>query len=399
MKKALLLPLIPAALHADPVPCHQLIGYQGFHGAVPACFLDASGQATIVLQGASRLDWQNLHIAPNSGLTSLVIVSGGNAVAIADGGTLTRLDGNLSSDSRLGVFSKQIQIGPAGRITAPQLVVSALPATNADAWISTGSTTLVQAPGSAGTVVNEGTVLATQGTLQVIGTTVQNEGRGGGPAIMEATGDLRIAAGGTVALTPTDAAPQGEPISGLATINNFGSLSGFTVHLRAIPHYDPASSGFVQINITNGGTIASSAQGSGVHLDTVHPTQPVTGLTSLLAGSTIITPNPLAWPTSANVQTQLFNDGEVLAPQEDEAPTAPAAPLAIPRLSGSGVVATGNVAPPLAATYSSLNALPKSSPSPAPTTGDRSIATRGTPEPKKKAAMVKGSFFQLKYRN
>lgn len=399
MKPIPLLLIFTAPLMAGPVPCSDLIGYQGFNGAVPQCFLDASGQASIVLSGSSRLDWQNLHLAPGTGLTSLTIQSGGHAVAIVDGGALTQINGALASNSRLGLFSRQIVIGNTGQITAPQLVVSALPPANADAWITTGNATLTQAPGSMGQVVNHGVLRATQGTLTVVGTTVQNGNEGETSPVMQASGDLHVTAGGSVALNGAEALAQGEPAVGLATVNNFGTLSGFSVHLRAIPHYDPAASGFIQINITNGGIIASNASGSGVHLNTVHPTQPAVGYTALRPGSQVFTPNPAAWPTSANVQTLLFNDGEVLAPQEDDAPTAPAAPLASPKLSGTGVVAVDSSAPALAATYSSLNSLPRGSAAAAPAAQDRSVATRGTPEKKKRAAVVKGSFFQLKYRN
>ena len=399
MKTLPLLLISTARLLAGPVPCHDLIGFQGFNGAVPQCFLDASGQASIVLNGGSRLDWQNLHLVPGTGLTSLTIQSGGHAVAIVDGGTLTKIDGVLASDSRLGLFSRQIVIGTTGQISAPELVVSALPPANADVWITTGSTTLTQAPGSLGQVVNHGVVRATEGPLTVVGTTVQNGNEGETSPVMQARGDLHATAGGSVVLNGAEALAQGEPAVGLATINNFGSLSGFSVHLRAIPHYDPATSGFIQINITNGGIIASNASGSGVHLNTIHPNQPVVGYTALRPGSQIFTPNPAAWPTSANVQTLLFNDGEVLAPQEDDAPTAPAAPLAIPKLSGSGVVAADSSAPALAATYSSLNSLPKRAAATAPAAQNASVATRGTPEKQKRGALVKGAFFQLKYRN
>lgn len=399
MKRPLLFLFTPTLALADPVACASLLGYQSHVGAVPSCYLDASGHASIVLPGASRVNWQNLQIMPGTNLSSLTISSGGHAVAIVDGGTLTRIDGPLASDSRLGLFSSQLQIGATGQVTAPTLLVSALPAANADAWITTGTTTVTQAPGTTGTLVNQGTVRATQATLTVLGTTVQNDGQSGGPAVMQAVGDLHLTAAGSVAVTLNQAVALSQPLSGQATINNFGSLSGFTVHLQAVPHYDPSATDFFQVNIINAGSIAASAQGSGVHLNTVHPTQPLQSLTALRPGSKVITPNAANWPTSANVQTYLMNEGEVLEPAEDNAPTAPAAPLALPKLSGTGVTATNHPAPPLAATYSSLNALPGASPSALSSPQNHAIATRGTPDKKKRGPIVKGAFFQLQYRN
>lgn len=397
--------LLPAALQAQGVPvgCHTILGYNGFQGMVPQCFMDSAGQATIVLSGSSRLNWNNLHIAPGSTLTSLTISSGGHAVAIVDGGTQTQIDGPLSASGRLGLFTSNLRVGAGGNISAPQLLVSALPAANADAWITTGSTTVEQAPGTTGVLNNRGTIKATQGNLTVIGATVQNEGRFGGPALMESSdGDLQVVAGRNASITSTGATGLAQTVDGVATINNFGTMKGFTVHLQAVPRYEPGNSGLVQINVTNGGIIQSNASGSGVHIDTIHPTQPVVGTTSLLAGSSVITPNANAWPTSTNVKTILINDGEVLEPTEDEAPTVAAAPAAVPRLGGTGVVATGAPAPPLAVTYSALNSLPKTGPQPVAQNATGSLATRGNPSStakKKRSSVIKGSFFQIQYRN
>lgn len=400
-----LLLLFPAALQAQgvPVDCHMILGYQGFQGMIPQCFIDSAGQATIVLNGSSRLNWNNLHIAPGSPLTSLTITNGGHTVAIVDGGTQTQIDGPLSASGRLGLFTSNLRVGAGGNISAPQLLISALPAANADAWIATGSTTVEQTPGTTGTLNNRGTIKATQGNLTLIGATVQNEGRFGGPALMESShGDLQIVAGRNAQITPSGATGHAQTVDGVATINNFGTMKGFTVHLQAVPRYEPGNPGLVQINITNGGIIQSNASGSGVHINTIHPTQPVVGTTSLLAGSSVITPNASSWPTSANVKTILLNDGEVLEPTEDEAPTVAGPPAAIPRLGGTGVVATGEPAPPLAVTYSALNSLPRKGPQPFTQNAASSVATRGNPSStakKKRSSVIKGSFFQIQYRN
>ena len=130
-----------------------------------------------------------------------------------------------------------------------------------------------------------------------------------------------------------------QPITTVASINNYGTMRGFTVHLQAVPRY-VSGSNFVQVNISNGGTLQSSFSGSGVHLNTEHPTQPIRGISSMGPTSVVITPNATTWPVSTNVRTNLFNDGQVFNPQEDDAPTAPAAPLALPKLSTNQVVST-----------------------------------------------------------
>ena len=409
------LTLLVSRLYAVPVDCHMILGYQGYQGMVPQCFIDSAGQATILLNGSSRLDWQNLTIAPSSPLTSLTITSGNHAVAIVDQGTLTSIHGPLSASGPLGLFTSQLQVGATGSITAPQILLSALPATNPDSWLSSGNVTLAETPSSTGVVHNQGVIRSTSGNLTVIGTTVQNEGRFGGPATMRAdSGALRVVAAGSVTVTNTSVTALTQPSTSIASINNFGVLRGYSVHLRAVPRFDPAGPGLVQINITNGGVIESSAGGSGVHVNTLHPTAPVVGTTSLLAGSQLITPNSADWPTSGNVQGFLFNDGQLLDPQEDEAPTVPTEPIAIPTLGNSGsagrlptgsVAVTNATAPPSAVTYSSLNSLPRTGPQSKPQANPSVIATRGNPSSakdenkKKRPTTVKGAFFQIQYRN
>ena len=410
------LSLFASRLYAVPVDCHMILGYQGYQGMVPQCFIDSAGQATILLNGSSRLDWQNLTIAPSTPLTSLTITSGNHAVAIVDHGSLTSIQGPLSASGPLGLFTSQLQVGATGTITAPQLLLSALPASDPDAWLASGNVSVAEAVGTTGVVHNQGVIRATEGNLTVIGTTVQNEGRFGGPATMRASGELRVVAAGSVSVTNSTVTALTQPTSSIASINNFGVLRGYSVHLRAVPRFEPGGPGLVQINITNGGTIQSSAGGTGVHVNTLHPTAPVVGTTSLLAGSQVITPNAANWPTSGNVQGFLFNDGQLLDPQEDEAPTVPTEPIAIPSLGNSGnattvrsnigsVVPTNAPAPPSSVTYSSLNSLPRNGPESKLLANPSVIATRGNPsvareeKKKKRPTTVKGSFFQIQYRN
>lgn len=404
------LTLLASKLNAAPVDCHMILGYQGYQGMVPQCFLDSAGQATILLNGSSRLNWQNLTIAPSTPLTSLTITSGNHSVAIVDQGSLTSIHGPLSASGPLGLFTSQLKVGATGTITAPQILLSALPASNPDSWVSSGNVSVAEAVGTSGVVHNQGVIRATAGNLTVIGTTVQNEGRFGGPATMHASGELRVVAAGSVSVTNSTVTALTQPSTSIASINNFGVLRGYSVHLRAVPRFEPGGLGLVQINITNGGTIQSSAGGTGVHVNTLHPTAPVVGTTSLLSGSQVITPNAANWPTSGNVQGFLFNDGQLLDPQEDEAPTVPAEPIAIPSLgnatAGRGIVAsTGAAAPPSAVTYSSLNSLPRTGPQSKPQANPSVIATRGNPatakdgNKKKRPTKVKGAFFQIQYRN
>ena len=106
----------------------------------------------------------------------------------------------------------------------------------------------------------------------------------------------------------------------------------------------------------------------------------------------------------------LFNDGQLLDPQEDEAPTVPTEPIAIPSLGNSAagrgsVASTGASAPPSAVTYSSLNSLPRTGPQSKPQANPSVIATRGNPatakddNKKKRPTTVKGAFFNIQYRN
>ncbi len=396
--------LWPAALHAQSVPvdCHMFTGYQGFTGAIPQCFIDSAGQGTILLNGSTRLNWQGLQIGGTSSLQRLTINSGGQAVAIVDGGSSV-INGPLSSNGRLGLFSQNITVGAGGSINAPTVLLSALPAANADQWITTGETVVGEPAGTVtstgGTVNNRGIVRASQGNLTIIGSTVQNEGRFGDPALLESTnGDLRITAAGRANVTNPATTALAQPATTIASINNYGTMRGFTVHLQAVPRYVPGSN-TVQINITSNGTIQSSASGSGVHLNTEHPTQPLRGASALQGESIVITPNATTWPTSPNIRTTLINDGEILNPQEDEAPTAPAAPLALPKLSSNQVVSTNSASPPLATTYSSLNALPKNPTNGPAAQGSSIVATRGTNEKKPRKALVKGAFFSLQYQS
>ncbi len=398
-----LLALIPSLLQSAPVPvdCHMFTGYQGFTGAIPQCFMDSAGQGSILLSGSSRLNWQGFQIGGSSTLQSLTIQTNGQAVAIVDAGSSV-INGALSANGRLGLFSSNISVGAAGSIQAPSVLLSALPAANADQWIATGETTVAEVAGPAanGRVENRGIVRAAQGNLTIIGSTVQNEGRFGDPALLESTnGDLRITAAGQANLTPTATTPTAQPATTIASINNYGTMRGFTVHLQAVPRYVAGNPGLVQINIANGGSIQSGPDSAGVHLNTEHPTQPLRGVSSLFVGSQIITPNATDWPTSANVRTHLFNDGEVLNPQEHEAAAAPAAPLALPKLASNEVVSTRSSAPPLATTYSSLNTLPKNPSGNSNPQSQGVVATRGTNDKKTKKPLVKGAFFSLQYRS
>lgn len=401
--------LIASRLYAVPVDCHMIPGYQGHQGMVPQCFMDSAGQATILLNGSSRLDWQNLTIAPSTPLTSLIITSGNHAVAIVDHGSLTSIHGPLAASGPLGLFTSHLQVGATGAITAPHILLSALPASNPDAWITSGNVAVAEAAGTAGVVHNQGVIRASEGNLTVIGATVQNEGRFGGPATMRANGELRVVAAGSVSVTNSTATAQTQPSTGISSINNFGVLRGYSVHLRAVPRFEPGASGFVQINISNGGTIESSASGSGVNINTLHPTTPAVGTTSLLAGSQVITPNAANWPTSGNVQGFLLNDGQALDPQEDEAPTVPTEPIAIPSLDNAGstgnVSSTGAAAPPSATTYSSLNSLRRNKPQSKSKANPSVIVSRGNPstaknnDKEKRPATVKGVFFNIHYRD
>jgi hypothetical protein len=402
--------LWPAAMQAQgvpapaiPVDCHMFVGYQGFSGAIPQCFIDSAGQGTILLNGSSRLNWQGFQIGGTSNLQGLTINSGGQAVAIVDGGSSV-INGALSSNGRLGLFSQNISVGAGGSINAPTVLLSALPAANADQWISTGETIVGEPAGTVtstdGLVNNRGIVRASQGNLTIIGSTVQNEGRFHDPALLESTnGDLRITAAGRANVTNAGTTALAQPATTIASINNYGTMRGFTVHLQAVPRYVPGLTNFAQINITSDALIQSSAGSSGVHLNTQHPTQPLQSQTALQGNSTVITPNAAAWPTSANIRTHLVNDGEIINPQEDDAPTAPAAPLALPRLSSNQVVSTNSASPPLAATYSSLNALPKNPTNGPAAQGQSAVATRGTTEKKPRKALVKGAFFSLQYQS
>lgn len=391
MKSCLLLTLAPSLLLGN---CNDLPGYAGHSGASsPQCFLDAAGQGTLIVSSATRLNWNNLKVGGSSTLQGLSINSGGQPVVIVDSGNVN-ISGPLSATGRLGIFASNIFVGGGGSITAPTLLLSALSPASADAWLATGSTEVAESTQpNTGSVQNRGVVTASVGDLTVLGTTVQNEARFGDAAVLESThGALRITAAGRASLTPTSTTALAQSAVRTTTINNYGTMRGYTVHLNAVPRYVPGLpvSEFI---ILNEGTVASRA---GVNWDTRHPTLPVTGQSATGPNSLIITPNSSTWQTSSLVHTVAHFDGPVIEPSEDDVAARPT-PIALPKFSTDTVASTNSAAPPLAATYSSLNALPKPAPGAVPVANPSLVATRGATEKKPRKALFKGAFFSLQY--
>jgi len=336
-----------------------------------------AGTTTVRLSGPARLDWQRFQL--QSGESLNYISEGGShaSLNVVRGPLPATIQGNLSADGPFYLLSPGgIQVGATGRISAPQVILSALGSDQADSLLSGG--TAVFTKRGFGLVTVDGQISTPLGgSIVVMGPTVRI-----GP-----TASLQ-APGGRVQVIAADPSPvSGDSKTGFSPAATAGGGSGLlsqdgTISARQV-HL--LSDGFLR----NGGRLLSSGVGNEVRLSApqiIHEIRP--GDRSVISTSRLI------------VQGDFRQEGPVLNPDDGANPSPIAAVRQTPRLSQPGFITT--VAPgqtqlshaPLQST------VPNVSPIPTPARNPALVAARRGPDPPKKTpakpvagAVKKASFF------
>lgn len=271
------------------------------------------GETVVRLSKSSRLEWRDF-LVPEKG--RLRFLSEGRepraSLNIVRGNVPARIFGEITADGPFYLISPAgINVGSQGRITAPRVLLSALPAQDDLALLEGRPTTFQNRPGGNSSVSVAGQVVATNGSLTVLAPSVQVSG------VLEARqGAVRVIGADQQPVQGPDA--QGEfqmtPDGAFKTVSNNGRITGARVEIL--------SDGFIQ----NGGrleSVGTPASASVVRLasrGTRH---------ELKTGSAIVT-------RRLQVEGSFEQQGPVIFPQDGANPSALGGIRQTPRLSRPG---------------------------------------------------------------
>lgn len=279
------------------------------------------GEAQVLRQGddtmvrlnkSSRLEWREFLVPEKGQMRFLSTGEPRASLNVVRGNVPARILGDLSADGPFYLISPAgITVGSQGRITAPQVLLSALPAQDDLALLEGRPTTFQNRVGGNSSVSVAGQVVATNESLTVLAPSVQVSG------VLEARqGTVRVIGADQQPVQGPDA--QGEfqmtPDGAFKTVSNNGRITGARVEIL--------SDGFIQ----NGGRLESlgtPASASVVRLasrSTRH---------ELKTGSAIVT-------RRLQVEGPFEQQGPVIFPQDGANPSALGGIRQTPRLSRPG---------------------------------------------------------------
>ena len=181
----------PARAQTTPTPTLPQGGvFTAGEGAIAA----ANGALTVT-QASSRgvIDWRSFSIGANGSVT--IRNGAGATLNRVTGGDLSRIDGQLTATGSVYLINPNgIVVGGGGRIMTGGSFVGSTRDIADGAFMAGGAMTA--AGDGAGTVVNQGSIVARDGDVVLIGRSVTNEG-----GIDAANGTATLAASNTVLLT------------------------------------------------------------------------------------------------------------------------------------------------------------------------------------------------------
>ncbi len=271
----------------------------------------AGGTTTVRLKADSRILWDNFSVAAGEEIRFQSVGARHGSVNVVDGFNLSNIDGKVIADGPFALInSTGIAVGRTGSISAPRVLLSAL-ASDGDLSILSGGTSNFQ-PGGLGLVNIEGSVVATEGSLVVLGSSVTLSSTA---ELKGASGRIQVVAADTATVSGPDTAGNFgvSSTSGSGSINNEGRLEANQVRL--------ISDGFLR----NGGRIITRGAGNSVHLE----------------GSYVVHENrPDSVIETDNLTTQGFAviEGSVIKPQDGSNPSGVTAVRALPRTNGTSAL-------------------------------------------------------------
>ena len=205
----------PARAQTTPTPTLPQGGvFTAGEGAIAA----ANGAMTVT-QASNRgvIDWRSFSIGANGHVT--IRNGAGATLNRVTGGELSRIDGQLTATGSVYLINPNgIVVGGGGRILTGGSFVASTRDIADGAFMAGGAMTA--AGNGAGTVVNQGSIVARDGDVVLIGRSVVNEG-----GIDAANGTATLAAANTVLLT-TVGGPAGIYVAPDAGADGAVSQSG-----------------------------------------------------------------------------------------------------------------------------------------------------------------------------
>lgn len=277
--------------------------------------VETKGSEMVVqLNKSSRLEWRDFLVGEKGALRFRSAPGEPRAsLNVVKGSVPARIFGEVTADGPFYLISPAgIQVGGNGRIIAPQVLLSALPAADDLALLEGRSTTFQNLPGGNSSVSVAGQVVASSGSLTVIGPSVQVTGR------LEAkNGIVRVIGADQQPVKGPDAKGQFEASTGQSfkSVVNTGQLTGARVEI--------VSDGFIQ----NGGQIA--ALRSPVVNDAVVRLSSRGTRHEQRPGSVI-------WASRVEVNGPFEQQGPIIYPQDGANPSAIGGIRQTPRLSQPG---------------------------------------------------------------
>lgn len=326
-----------------------------------AVISQTDGVTTVNLSGPSRLEWSQFNVGAGQSLKYVSGSTGHTSLNVVRGAAPASIHGAVTADGPFYLISPSgIQIGRAGSVSAPQILLSAL-GTAQDLQVLSGGVAAFSKQGT-GMVTVDGLLTAGNGgSVVVMGTSV----RTGPTARIQAPGGrVQVVAADGAAVTGSVSGGMSLGVGGAAgagLVNQEGTIEARQVHVL--------SDGFLR----NGGRLISSGPGNEVRLSAPQVTHELRP-----DGRSVISTGQLV------VQGNFRQDGPVVNPDDGANPAPVAGVRLTPRLSTRGVITSISPGQTQLASSPLQKVLPAVSPIPADRRKPALVAARGTEAGKSK---------------